>query len=77
VLLAGLGSGVLEEAEAESQYAIPGKKNPCLKPIQMLTEAPSLSGAVILHVIGAVLVGGVHVTPGGTDPQAGPLPVTQ
>jgi hypothetical protein len=77
VLLAGLGSGVLEDAEAESQYPCPGKKKLWVKPIQMVTLDPSVSGVVILHLIGAVLVGAAHVTSGGTDPHAAPMPVTQ
>jgi ABC-type Zn uptake system ZnuABC Zn-binding protein ZnuA len=76
VLLAVLGSGVLEVADAESQYACPGKKNPWLKPIQIVTEVPPLSDASV-QVTGAVLVGGVHVTPVGTEPHAAPMPVTQ
>jgi hypothetical protein len=47
VLLAVLGSGVLEVADAESQYACPGKKNPWLKPIQIVTEVPPLSDASV------------------------------
>jgi hypothetical protein len=76
VLLAELGSGVADVAEAQSQYACPGQKNPWLKPIQMLTEVPALSDEVV-QVNGAVLVGGVHLTPSGTEPHAAPIPVTQ
>jgi hypothetical protein len=67
---------VADVTEAESQYACPGKKNPCLKPIQIVTEAFALNDAVV-QVNGAVLVGAVHLTPGGTEPHADPIPVTQ